>query len=630
MKTPHRLPLIKTCLLVLTALPGLQLPADSLPRPGQWLHLDAGSAAVSKDGAVITLLDRGPLKLDVPARDKAKGFGGVLNKSALNGQNTITIHNGGFMLDAAKAAPLNASEKGVTIVLVAKIGPAAGNIDLVKKQGPTPVKDAGYSIRFSTKTNQVFLWAVSDEANRISYGRQPQLLPAPKDWFVIVMSADIPANKFEAAFNGRPLSKPFVRGKLSALAADAPLEIGAGAAGGMEFAELAIYDRPLTAGERKQISDSLSAKYGIGPAAFATSAKLEEFLGQPVFVPPQKLWEGRGGWGGTVAARDGAIIVFRSPGGGVCRRSLDGGRTWGPDIEIAPDAKGGRALVDENTGDILFVEPTQGWLFRSRDSGAAWTRETCEARPDGFGLLPGNEGVAAMQAGITLAFGDRKGRLLMPARVMGPKNTNAVPWRPYHYNTAFHSDDGGKVWRLGKPFPLMGTGEAALAELSDGSILYNSREHMSDGNRFFAWSHDGGELWLNVSRSPDLPDGPRGNPYGCMGGMIRLPIGGRDILLYSNLDSGAGTMPDQVGASIISGRKNATVWASFDGGRTWPVKRLVYAGPAGYSNLGVGRSGTPSQGLVFLNFEGGVETDREFVHVAAFNLSWLLDGRAVP
>jgi sialidase-1 len=235
-----------------------------------------------------------------------------------------------------------------------------------------------------------------------------------------------------------------------------------------------------------------------------------------------------------------------------------------------------------------------------------------------------------MQAGITLAFGEHRGRLIMPARTKGVKDSNDVPWRPYHYNTAFYSDDGGKVWQTSKPFPVMGTGEAALAELSDGSILYNSREHMSDGNRFLAWSHNGGELWLNASRSPDLPDGPRGSSYGCMGGMIRLPIEGRDILLYSNLDSGGGAMPAQVGASITTGRANATVWASFDGGRTWPVKRLVHAGPASYSNLGVGRSGTPSQGLIFLNFEGGAKTETEFVHVAAFNLSWLLDGRVMP
>lgn len=365
------------------------------------------------------------------------------------------------------------------------------------------------------------------------------------------------------------------------------------------------------------------------PGGHAVASTLEEFLGEPALVPMQPLWKGRGGWGGIVAARDGTMVVFRSPGGGECRRSRDGGKTWDADVVIAPDAKGGRALVDESNGDLLYANPPSGWLYRSRDAGATWLREKIEIRPDGFGLVPTTEGVSAMQSGITLAFGPRKGRLIMPARIMGPKGSNANEWRPFHYSTALYSDDGGKVWQTSKPFPVLGTGEATLAELSDGSILYNSREHMSRGNRFFATSHDGGDLWIDARRSAHLPDGARGTSYGCMGGMIRLPVGGRDILIYSNLDTDSGEMPKQVGASTSKGRERITVWASFDGGRTWPAKRLVYEGPSAYSNLGVGRAGTPGAGRIFLVFEGGPKDCYEAVNVASFNLAWLLDGRDI-
>ncbi len=367
----------------------------------------------------------------------------------------------------------------------------------------------------------------------------------------------------------------------------------------------------------------------ISGSGFAVASRLEEFLGEPIFVPMQQLWKGRGGWGGILTTSDGTVVAFQSPGGGNCRRSRDGGRVWDPDIQIAPDAKGGNAIVDETKGDLLYVNPGANWLFRSSDHGATWSREDVQLRPDGFGLIPQTEGTGAMQPGITLAFGKHKGRLITPARIMGPENSNAVEWRPYHYSTALYSDDGGAVWQTSKPFPVLGTGEATLAELSDGSILYNSREHMSRGNRFFAWSHDGGELWINPSRSPDLPDGVQGSSYGCMGGMIRLPLAGRDVLIYSNLDTDAGEMPAQVGASTSKGREKITVWASFDGGRTWPVKRLVYDGPSAYSNLGVGRTGTPSQGKIYLIFEGGPTGCYEAVHVVSFNLSWLLDGRDV-
>jgi len=86
-------------------------------------------------------------------------------------------------------------------------------------------------------------------------------------------------------------------------------------------------------------------------------------------------------------------------------------------------------------------------------------------------------------------------------------------------------------------------------------------------------------------------------------------------------------LPGRVGASIVSGREKSTVWASFDGGRTWPVKRLVYDGPSAYSNLGIGRHGTPSQGKIFLIFEGGPKGSHAAVQLVSFNLSWLLDGR---
>ena len=366
------------------------------------------------------------------------------------------------------------------------------------------------------------------------------------------------------------------------------------------------------------------------PLDFAVASRLDDFLAEPRLTPMQQLWEGRGGWAGVLTAPDGTVIAFRSPGGGTCRRSSDGGMTWGDEIVIGDDANQGNALVDETTGEVLYFNPTRRWLYRSRDTGLTWTRETIEVRPDGFGLVPGVEGVAAMQCGITLAFGAHRGRLLSAARIMGPKDSNDVEWRPYHYSTAVWSDDRGKTWQVSKPFPVLGTGEAALAERSDGSVLYNSREHMSRGNRFLATSHDGGDLWIDARRSPDLPDGARGTSYGLMGGMIRLPIAGRDVLLYSNADTDGGAMPGRVGASIATAREKITVWASFDGGATWPVKRLVYDGPGAYSCLGVGRSGTPSQGRIFLIFEGGPKGPHAAVQIVSFNLAWLLDGRPVP
>ncbi len=356
--------------------------------------------------------------------------------------------------------------------------------------------------------------------------------------------------------------------------------------------------------------------------AITTSGKA--FLGEPS-LNIQQLFTGRGARD-IITTRAGNVLAFH---GNQLRESTNGGVTWSPPREIGPDADG-CALVNEANGEVLLVRADKGYLWKSRDNGGTWTRETIKVLPNGFGHgspdgVPLN--VGAFQPGITLKFGKHKGRLLMAGRILGPKNSNDVEWRPYHYNAAAFSDDGGATWQVSAPFPILGSGEAALAELSDGRILYSSREHMSVGNRFFGWSYDGGALWIEAYQDPTLPDGARGTSYGCMGGLIRLPINGTDVLLYSNLDAAGGKMPKQVGGSTNVGRERVTVWASFDGGKTWPVKRLVHPGPSAYSNLGAGRAGTPSEGKIFLHYEGGEKHCYEGVHVAVFNLSWLLNGR---
>ncbi|GAG14008.1 unnamed protein product, partial [marine sediment metagenome] len=126
-----------------------------------------------------------------------------------------------------------------------------------------------------------------------------------------------------------------------------------------------------------------------------------------------------------------------------------------------------------------------------------------------------------------------------------------------------------------------------------------------------AVSEDGGESWKNFEVVEVLPDGLQHRAYGCMGGLVRLPIDGRDILIFSNIDTEG------------EHRERVTVWASFDGGKTWPVKRLVEPGPSAYSSLNAGRPETPSEGQIYLHYEAGSGSK-----IARFNLTWLLDGEA--
>ena len=187
----------------------------------------------------------------------------------------------------------------------------------------------------------------------------------------------------------------------------------------------------------------------------------------------------------------------------------------------------------------------------------------------GTGDVPIN--IASMETGITLKYGDHKGRLLIAGRVQPPFGTNEQEYWMYNYNTAMFSDDRGKTWQVSNGI-MSGTGEAALMELSDGRIYYNSRSHMSiDHRRRIAWSHDGGERFVDWYVSDDLFEigepfyfkyGTRPS-YGCRAGLARMPddiFPGNDVLLFST--------PGWAGGW----RYQMTVWASFNGSATWPVR----------------------------------------------------------
>ncbi len=320
-----------------------------------------------------------------------------------------------------------------------------------------------------------------------------------------------------------------------------------------------------------------------------------------------------------VVALDGSLVATWGNSRYEVRRSEDGGSTWDPPITVAdPGFQGGGVIVDENSGHILaFVEESHPisplTMYRSIDHGKRWHPDSIIIHPDEKGNVPS---MHMNERGITLKHGPQKGRLIRPTRSYGGGNDRSF-W-PEHYTNAIYSDDGGKTWHTSAPFPAMGTGEATLEELSSGTIYYNSRRHLStDGldprRRYIAWSYDGGETWEDLSVSKELPDGDQSGDYGLMGGLVRLPVDGHDILLFSNIESD-------------NGRNHGTVWASFDGGKTWPVKRLVEKGGFAYSSMTAGRAGTPSEGWIYLFYEGGGHPSTGG-YVARFNLAWVTGGQ---
>ena len=341
---------------------------------------------------------------------------------------------------------------------------------------------------------------------------------------------------------------------------------------------------------------------------------LKPHLGESKF-DLQPLFSGER-FGNVVVSMEGTVIATWGTSHVRARRSEDGGQTWGPEIVIAkPGFQPGGLTVNETNGDIIaFVEdrhpPAPIHVYVSSDDGKTWNKIETNIKPDSSGNDPS---MHMNEHGITLRHGKHKGRLIRPSRWYAGKNDRSK-W-PQHYTNAIYSDDGGNSWQASKPFPANGTGEATIAELSNGTIYYNSRRHWAEEGanprrRWTATSTDGGHTWENLTFCEVLPDGPQNTNYGCMGGLTRLAVQGRDILIYSNCDS-------------PSGRVKGTVWASFDGGKTWPIKRLVFEGPHAYSSLTSGRPGTATEGMIFHHFEGGPKRGSA---VALFNLAWILQG----
>jgi len=311
----------------------------------------------------------------------------------------------------------------------------------------------------------------------------------------------------------------------------------------------------------------------------------------------------------------GETMVAIAPNGNVLiknRYSEDGGVTW--KSMVGKPLHAFYYVVDEVSKHVLATtgphKPTiPFYQWRSKDNGVTWEKETVDLQTDKNGWLPSR---SACDPGITLTGEKYKGRLLAASRVfVGYDNEKNYD---YHYSNAIYSDDGGKTWLASKPFPVVGTGEAGLVELSNGVIYYNSRCHTRMGNRLTAYSYDGGVTWRDFRESDELPDGPPAF-YGCKGGLVRLPFEGYDILLFSMNDVPANR---DTSRHSTKGRENLTVWVSFDGGKTWPTKRFVHKS-GGYSGLAVGKKDTPSEGIIYLTCIDG--------SFSRFNLAWLLDGR---
>ena len=208
----------------------------------------------------------------------------------------------------------------------------------------------------------------------------------------------------------------------------------------------------------------------------------------------------------------------------VQRRSTDGGKTWSAPTYIHPGTETGKKVgysdpsyvVDHQTGTIFNFHVKsydQGWsgskagtdpenrsiiqaeVSTSTDNGWTWTHRTITA--DITKDNPWTARFAASGQGIQIQHGAHAGRLVQQYTIRTADGTVQA--------VSVYSDDHGKTWQAGTP---TGTGmdENKVVELSDGSLMLNSRASDGSGFRKVARSTDGGQTWSEPVSDKNLPD----------------------------------------------------------------------------------------------------------------------------
>lgn len=319
------------------------------------------------------------------------------------------------------------------------------------------------------------------------------------------------------------------------------------------------------------------------------------------------------------------------------RRSTDGGRTFGPARQIAhlgprlprnphmPDDKkrknmGGPEeqtvnnpmLIATREGPVHLVycvEYMRAFHARSDDDGVTWSAPVeITATFDRFRSdIPWQAIATGPGHGIQL----RGGRLIVPVWLANYEKSPAPAARKGC--AVIFSDDGGATWNRGDIALAIGS-ESSVAELSDGRVMLSARNADRRNRRVVAISADGATGWSQPRFLEDVFE------PGCMAGLVRHPgIPGRDgpWLLHSS---------PRTTKREHRERKDVTIHASRDDGRTWPVRRLLHAGPGAYSDLAVLPDGT-----VLCLYESGkpgeTRRDGEWAYarltLARFGLDWL-------
>ncbi|MDC4232456.1 exo-alpha-sialidase [Actinomyces sp. B33] len=319
-----------------------------------------------------------------------------------------------------------------------------------------------------------------------------------------------------------------------------------------------------------------------------------------------------------------------NPNSIVQRRSTDGGKTWGPQTDIhrgrpSLDCQQQEGysdpsyIVDRQTGAIFnfhvksFItaihnkqianrgnDPEdrhvmQVEVSQSLDNGRTWTHEviTPAVNPDQRDLWR----FAASGQGIQTVHGPRPGRLVQQFTIFNDQGVQAV---------SVYSDDHGATWHRGSPIGAQ-MDENKVVELSDGTLMLNSRDGGGRGGRHVATSRDAGQTWEDLRYDRGLVDS-RNNAQIIRAFPTADPSDPRaKVLLFSNAQGSRWNRTD---------RTHGTIWMSCDDGATWPFARVFREGNTSYSTIAV-----QADGLIGLLSEDNNRS--EAIYYRSFPIGWV-------
>ena len=312
----------------------------------------------------------------------------------------------------------------------------------------------------------------------------------------------------------------------------------------------------------------------------------------------------------------------------VQRRSTDGGKTWSAPTYIHQGTETGKKVgysdpsyvVDHQTGAIFNFHVKsydQGWsgskagtdpenrsiiqaeVSTSTDNGWTWTHRTITA--DITKDNPWTARFAASGQGIQIQHGAHAGRLVQQYTIRTADGTVQA--------VSVYSDDHGKTWQAGTP---TGTGmdENKVVELSDGSLMLNSRASDGSGFRKVARSTDGGQTWSEPASDKNLPDS-----------VDNAQI----IRAFPN------AAPDDPRAKVLLlshspnprpwSRDRGTISMSCDDGASWATGKVFHEPFVGYTTIAVQSDG--SIGLLSEDASDGASYGG--IWYRNFTMSWVGD-----